>query len=171
MIMTPFRLRGAGSSRQLGCYRVSQRVGPVAVIWLLALACSNPAREVFEATLDDGRQVAELVRSSDERTSLLFYTAEACLVCGTALPRWLAASRDGQIKVVLIVAGEVSEEDRRILRVHRIPVIGFAQHQTLARTRLPAEYIIEDGRVSAHAEGYPEVRAKQLWRQASLGVD
>lgn len=126
-------------------------------------SCATPPLDVFDTPIEDGRTLREMLVGRIGPTAVLVYTPEACLVCSSALPLWIARSREVDLNLVLLVAGDVSEEDRRILRIHRIPVAAIVSSGSLRLDRLPAEYLFVGGRIVARAEGYEAIRRERLW--------
>ena len=106
-----------------------------------------------------------LVEKRQYRFALLRYPAEACLACSSPLSHWLEAKRKGRIDLVLLVAGPLSDADKRILRINRIPVSGYLPHPNTRTDQLPAEYVVDGGRLRGKAEGYEAIWRQRLWEQ------
>lgn len=137
----------------------------VYVSLLVLSSCGRRGPDILEIPVENGKTLREVVAAHGGTTGVLVYTPEACLVCSSSLPFWLARSREEGFNLVLLVAGEVSEQDRRILRVHRIPVAGLIADEAIPPDRLPAEYLVAGGKIVARAEGYEAIRRQRLWAQ------
>jgi hypothetical protein len=138
------------------------------ILTLLTASCTDPdiSPAFLKVQLEDGRMIRDLLATERQtQLALLLYPAEACLACSSPLSHWLEAKRNGRIDLVLLVAGQPSEADRRILRIHRVPVSGYLPDASIQTDQLPAEYIVEGGRLRDKAEGWEAIWRLRLWEQ------
>lgn len=131
-------------------------------VWLAAIVggCETRTPDILAQKLADGRTVAQIVTDSGPPTALLVYTSDMCLFCATPLLDWEKLERNGQVRVVLLLAGDIDEADARQLKIERIPVAG---HVLRPGGPVPSEYVLQGGRVVARAEGVAAIRRLRLW--------
>jgi hypothetical protein len=148
--------------RQLtsGPFRVSRLLAMTAGA-ILASGC-GAGSGVLSARLDDGRTVAEVLPSVGA-AAVIVYDVRTCMTCGVALPLWRSLMRDSTVAVRLILVGNVTEQDRKILRLQRIHIAGTIAPNRIAIDSLPAEYLFADGKLHAQAVGRGAVRNRRLW--------
>ncbi len=128
--------------------------------------CADSRNTVLDLRLDDGRVVHELIRKQG-LTAVLLYDATTCLSCKTPLPYWEAAAREGRINIVVLLAGKLTEADRRVLRIQRVPVTGFLT-QVSSGFAFPSEYLLRDGSIIASAIGTAAVYKQRLWMHSPV---
>ena len=139
--------------------------GPGFTVWLLALTgislgCHSSPVDPLDWELSDGRLVSDLV-DPERPTAVLVYDAHTCLYCSTPLTEWEALANADAIELVLLLAGEPSDADRRVLKIRRIPVTGFLDRDPGGS--VPAEYVVREGSIAAQAQGQAAIRQQQLW--------
>lgn len=132
--------------------------------------CGSAAGQesVLNLRLSDGRLVGSLI-TSERPTALLLYDAATCLWCGTSLPRWEELERTGQVRVLIVLAGEPSKEQSIVLQTRRIPVAGHLR--SAGGLTVPSEFVIEGDSVIGAAFGVADIRSRRLWRQPPFVVD
>lgn len=137
------------------------RLAGPAIALLVAVACGRAPQTILDAELRDGTIVRDLLQP-DLRTAVLVYRAQTCLACSTPLPLWEQLERQGRVRLILLLVDPVSDADRRVLTIQRIPVRGILR--TLPRNvALPAEFIVSDGKVTQAALGVGRTSASALW--------
>jgi hypothetical protein len=97
---------------------------------------------------------------------VLVYDATACFACGVSISNWEALARDGKVRLVILLSGEPSEDDRRALSLQHVPVTGVLAGTTLPRSRVPSEYLVRNAVIIASAEGQEQIKALRLWKSA-----
>jgi hypothetical protein len=126
-----------------------------------AVGCAGKS-DILTARLDDGRAVREII-PRDVPVALLIYDVRTCMTCGVALPLWQRLMRDSAVSVKLILVGELSEQDRRVLRLQRSSVAGTIARTSVSAESLPTEYLFANDVVHAKAVGPSSVKQRRLW--------
>lgn len=150
-------------------FRFAATRGALAAL-VLAGACASQASSattpasILDRRLTDGRSVRDIARGSIP-TALLVYTPGICYACGTPLPLWERASRQGSIKLVLVLTATPTKDEERQLVLERVPVTGIlAPEKTDAQsTPGPSEYVIRSDSIVSRAVGMPQIRGRKLW--------
>lgn len=127
----------------------------------LGAGCAGTS-SILAARLEDGRTVGDIV-PRDTPTALLVYDVRTCMMCGVALPVWRSLMRDTTVAVKLILVGDLSDQDRRILRLQRIAVSGTIARRSITAESLPSEYLLVEGAIHSRAVGQQTVRTRRLW--------
>ena len=81
----------------------------------LAMSCARDPESVLALTTKGGTTIREVV--GDEPTALLVYTASTCFSCGSSLSNWEALAEAKRLKILVVLAGTVSDADLRNLRI------------------------------------------------------
>ena len=138
------------------------------VMAITILACARESLDVRDIRLADGLTIAQAT-SNDSLTAVLIYDADACLYCATALPEWEELEKQRHLRIVLLLAGDVSTDDQRILQIRRVSVAGTIPWAS--DVVVPSEYLFRDGTLIGEAHGIPEIRTAKLWRLLESTVD
>ena len=157
-----------GGHVQQACRRAPTAGGARACIALalaarvvLGIGCAGTS-SILAERLDDGRVVRDII-PHDSPAALLVYDVRACMTCGVAIPVWRSLMRDSTVSVKLILVGDVSDQDRRILKLQRIAISGTITRRSMPVEFLPSEYLFANGVIHAKAVGQEAVRTRRLW--------
>lgn len=151
--------------------RGGHRLGMMALVYCGALAgCARPVNgaaatsSILTRTLTDGRSVQQLV-AGGKPTALLVYTPTICYSCGTPLPLWERAARDGKLRLVLVLTKPPSKAEQEQLILQRVRVAGVLAHSgsEAASASEPSEYVIRSDSIVAQAIGQAQIRGRKLW--------
>lgn len=134
----------------------------VACICVCCAPPAPPAGSILDQNLESGGNVSDLL-DGNQPTVILVYTAATCLACNTPLPIWENLATAGRVELVLLLDGSLSEADRKVMRIRRIPVAGVLSGSGWPANKLPSEYLISKGNVVATAEGGTQVYERKLW--------
>lgn len=147
------------------CRGVLAAIGLPAV--LMAGACSLGERSILDQRLEDGRQIREImpVRGT---SALLVLDARTCFGCDSELPLWRSARDRAADRVLIVVIGPVTPDDRRAFILAHLPVAGVVAQPRGATHDLVGSYLVSGGRVTASARTKAEKEQRQLWKQIAV---
>jgi len=133
----------------------------------MAGACSSGERSILDQRLEDGRQIREIMPSHGT-SALLVFDARTCFGCDSELPLWRSARARAPDRVLIVVIGPLTPDDRKAFILAHLPVAGVIAQPHGATNDLVGSYLIWRGRVTARARTKAEQEQRQLWRQ--IGV-
>lgn len=129
-------------------YRMIRWLATVAC--LIQIGCTSGSKNVLESSTTNGATVRQLL-VEDRPNVVLYYPASFCFTCAQEVSEWQRLARGGRVHLVILLAGEPSDAERRSLAVRRIPVSGVV---TAAPDQpLPQEYLVEEGKVRVATRG------------------
>jgi hypothetical protein len=134
----------------------------VAATLIVVAACRPEAGSILDERVADGRLIRSLVPASG-KAAIVIYDAKTCFSCGSDLPAWQRAVSERAARVVILASPPVVSEDWRAFRLQRVAIAGALSRAPFSADDLPAEFIIEDGRVTSIALGLADTRARRLW--------
>lgn len=128
----------------------------------LAMSCAKDLDGILASTTKGGTTIREVV--GDEPTAVLVYPASTCFSCGSALTNWKALAEAKRLKILVALAGTVSDADLRNLRIQRIRAVELSDNPSPQPVFVPSEYVLLGGRVIQKASGEKQIRKRRLWR-------
>lgn len=126
------------------------------------MSCAEEQDFVLTLKTKDGTTIREAV--SDQPAAVLVYAASTCFSCGSSLPNWQALAQAKRLRVLVVLAGTVTDADLRILRIQRVHAVELADNSTEHPVFVPSEFVVAGGHVIQHASGEKEIRKRRLWR-------
>lgn len=118
--------------------------------FVAASVCGCADRLSPQTRLDDGRRVQALAVGAPA-TAVLFYRADDCISCVTAIAEWRQLEARGAISIKVVLDREPTDEEVRALKLQRIAIAGVYRRPLFARRAIaPQELLIDSlGRMIA----------------------